>query len=181
MWNYALYAAFMCYIAYWIISVARQRIIHEIYEACGLGCFFSILFLSNWQPGPGILPLRVTGFVLYIPAIVFLVSAFATLRIKGKPKDAWEQTTVIIDSGVFRVVRHPLFLGTVIWAVGLMLVFQSTLAIVLGAATVFCCFVASRKEDQFNSNKFGDEYRSYCNKVPMWNFIKGMWNLRKHE
>ncbi|GAG80166.1 unnamed protein product, partial [marine sediment metagenome] len=29
--------------------------------------------------------------------------------------------------------------------------------------------MASRKEDAFNIEKFGDEYREYMKKVPMWN------------
>ena len=182
MWiyvNYIIYAVFMCYIAYWIISAARQHITHGMYEACGLAFFFSILFLSGWRPGTGILPLRITGFILYVPAIFFLVSAFINLRRKGKPKDAWEQTTTMVDSGIFRIVRHPLYLGTAIWAVGLMLVFQSIQSITLGTVAFFCCFMASRKEDQFNVDKFGIEYKNYMANVPMWNFMKGAWNLRK--
>ena len=179
--NYAIYAAFMCFMVYHPVSVTRQRLIYGIYESCGLACFFSILFLSGWKFGPCIMPLRIIGFILYVPAIFFLASAFITLRRRGKPTDAWEQTTAIIDSGVFRIVRHPLYLGTAIWAVGLMLVFQSVLAIVLGVVTIFCCWMASRKEDQFNINKFGDEYKNYMGKVPMWNFVKGAWKLRRNE
>ncbi|HEX75056.1 MAG TPA: isoprenylcysteine carboxylmethyltransferase family protein [Dehalococcoidia bacterium] len=179
--NYIIYTALMCYMAYWVVSVAKKRITYEIYEVCGLACFFSILFLSGWQPGPGILPLRVVGLILYIPAIFFVVSAFITLGRKGKPKDAWEQTTIVIDSWVFRIVRHPLYLGTTIWAVGVMLVFQSILSIVLGIATIFCCWMASKKEEQHNLHKFGEEYKKYLEKVPMWNSIKGVWNLRKGE
>ena len=182
MWtyiNHIFYVSFLGYIAYWLFQAAKNRIIYEMYEACGLACFFSILFLSGWRTGPGILPLRIVGLILYVPAIFFIASAFVNLRRKGKPTDAWEQTTAIIDSGAFRIVRHPLYLGTAIWAVSLMLVFQSILSIVLGAATVFYCWVASRKEDQFSIDKLGGEYESYVEKVPMWNFVKGAWNLRK--
>jgi len=180
MWNYIIYAIFLCYMTYWLYSVVRKRIMYEIFEACGLTCFFSILFLSNWEFGPCILPLRIIGFILYAPAVFFIVSAFINLSRKGKPKDAWEQTTIIIDSGVFRIIRHPLYLGTALWAVGLMLVFQSVLSITLGIATIFCCWMASKTEDRFNTEKFGDEYRNYLRKVPMWNFVKGVWKLREN-
>ena len=179
--NYAIYAAVMCYMVYWVVWAARRRISYEIYEACALACFFSILFLSGWKAGADILPLTIVGFILYVPAILFVAAAFVSLRRKGKPKGAWEETTAMIDSGIFRIARHPLYLGTAIWAVGVMLVFQSILSVVLGAATVFCCWRASREEDRFNVSKFGDEYESYMEKVPMWNFVKGAWNLRKRS
>ena len=182
MWtyiNYIFYAAFLGYIGYWLFQAAKNRTIYGIYEACGMACFFSILFLSGWKPGPGVVPLTIVGLILFVPAIFFGVVGISNLRRKGKPTDAWELTTVIVESGVFRIVRHPLYLGTAIWAVGLMLVFQSVLSIVLGTVAVLCCWMASRKEDQFNLNKFGDEYESYLEKVPMWNFVKGAWNLKK--
>ena len=177
--NYIIYTALMCFMVYHLVSVARRHLTYGIYEACGLACFFSVLFLNGWKFGPCIMSLRIIGLILYIPAVLLLASAFIILRRKGKPKDVWEQTTVIIDSGVLRIVRHPLYLGVAIWAVGLMLVFQSVLSTVLGTATIFCYWMASKKEDQFNINKFGDEYKNYMRNVPGWNFIKGLWILRK--
>jgi len=32
--------------------------------------------------------------------------------------------------------------------------------------------MASKKEDEFNITKFGDDYREYMQKVPMWNVLK---------
>jgi protein-S-isoprenylcysteine O-methyltransferase Ste14 len=34
--------------------------------------------------------------------------------------------------------------------------------------------MASRKEDEFNMKKFGDKYKEYAKKVPMWNIFKGL-------
>ncbi len=42
-----------------------------------------------------------------------------------------------------------------------MLVFQSVLAIILGIANIFCYWIASKKEDSFNIEKFGNEKRIY--------------------
>jgi protein-S-isoprenylcysteine O-methyltransferase Ste14 len=121
-----------------------------------------------------IVPLRIIGFVLYAPAAFFVVSAFVNLRRKGKPGTGWENSTTMIDSGVFRIVRHPLYLGTAIWTVGLMLVFQSIPSTILGIVDVFCFWMASKKEDAFNIGKFGDGYKEYMKKVPMWNAFRGL-------
>jgi protein-S-isoprenylcysteine O-methyltransferase Ste14 len=72
------------------------------------------------------------------------------------------------------VVRHPLYLGFALWGIGQILAIQSIISVVLGAIAIFCSWMASKKEDEFNLKKFGDSYREYMLKVPMWNVMKGL-------
>lgn len=163
----------------WLIPVIRKHIVYEIYEAIGLGGLFTLLLLglSGMLKQFNILPLRIIGFILYIPAAFFVILAFISLKYKGKPEKGWEHTTVMINANVFRIVRHPLYLGTAIWTIGLLLVFQSIPATLLGIVNIFCYWMASKKEDSFNIEKFGNEYRKYIKEVPMWNALKGLKNI----
>jgi protein-S-isoprenylcysteine O-methyltransferase Ste14 len=34
--------------------------------------------------------------------------------------------------------------------------------------------MAARKEDTFDTEKFGDSYKKYMEKVPMWNAFQGL-------
>ena len=54
----------------------------------------------------------------------------------------------------------------------LILVFQSALSIVLSTVAVVCFQMGATKEDEFNIKEFGDDYKEYMNKVPMWNAFK---------
>jgi len=54
----------------------------------------------------------------------------------------------------------------------LILAFQSVLSIVLSTVAVVCFRMGATKEDEFNIKEFGDEYKEYMNKVPMWNVFK---------
>jgi len=56
----------------------------------------------------------------------------------------------------------------------LILVFQSVLSIVLSTVAVVCFRMGATKEDEFNIKEFGDEYKEYMHKVPMWNVFKGL-------
>jgi protein-S-isoprenylcysteine O-methyltransferase Ste14 len=38
--------------------------------------------------------------------------------------------------------------------------------------------MSARKEAEYNINKFGDEYKEYIKKVPMWNIFKGLSRLK---
>ena len=177
MWVYIALAAIWCGIIFgWLIPVIRKRIICEIYEAFGLGIFFTLMMLGLagiWIQF-NVPIIRIVGLVLYAPAAFFVVSAFVNLKRKGKPETVWESTTAMIGSGVFGIVRHPLYLGTAIWTLGLMLVFQSIPLTLLGIIGIFCFRMASKKEDAFNIEKFGDRYREYIEKVPAWNAFKSL-------
>jgi protein-S-isoprenylcysteine O-methyltransferase Ste14 len=181
MWAYIICAAiWVAIIVGWLIPVIRKRLVAEIYVACGLGIMFSLIVLGSmiWEGGD-ILPLLYLGFALYVPAAAFVISSFISLRHKGKPESGWEPTTVLIESGVFRVVRHPLYLGAAIWTMGIILVFQTIACIIAGLVAIFCFWMASREEDGYNLKKFGDKYAQYMDRVPMWNFFKGLVSSRK--
>jgi len=162
----------------WLIPVVRKRMFYEVYASLGVGIMLSMVLclIFKWGWG-GIAWLRYAGFALYAPAAAFVILAFVTLAHKGKPESGWEETTRIIETGVFGIVRHPLFLGSAIWSFALILVIQLILSIILGLASVFFLWMASRGEEAFNLRKFGDEYRKYMDRVPRWNFIKGLYRL----
>ena len=80
----------------------------------------------------------------------------------------------MIEGTIFGVIRHPLYLGFTLWGIGQILAIQSIISVVLGIISIFCSWIAAKKEDEFNLKKFGNSYREYMKKVPMWNFIKGV-------
>jgi len=57
---------------------------------------------------------------------------------------------------------------------GVILVIQSIPSTILGLVAIFCFWMASRKENVFNIEKFGDTYKDYMRRVPMWNVFRGL-------
>ena len=41
--------------------------------------------------------------------------------------------------------------------------------------------ILAKQEEAFNIRKWGDEYQQFMKEVPRFNFIKGLWNLRKRR
>lgn len=82
----------------------------------------------------------------------------------------------IICAGIWVgiIVRHPLYLGSALFTIGLMLIIQSIPATILGLVATFCFWRASKKEDEFNAKKFGEEYHRYMGEVPRWNAFRGL-------
>ena len=115
---------------------------------------------------------HITGEI-YIPSAVLVFGSMIHLKHKGKAKTlAPHGTTTVVQTGIYGIVRHPMWLGMAIWAVALILVFQSVFSIVLSTVAVVCFRMGATKEDEFNIKEFGDDYKEYMHKVPIWNVFK---------
>jgi len=178
MWTYIFCAIIWAFFLSILIPERKgKRIISEIYGHCGMSFLLSLLVFGLSRVGAqyDILPLKIVGFILYAPAVFFIVSPIIALKGRGRPKSKdFTTTTSLVTTGIYQIVRHPMSLGMVIGAIGLMLTFQSILSVILGTAAIFCLYIYSKKEDIFNIEQFGDSNKEYMKKVPMWNVIKGL-------
>ena len=185
MWEYII-CAVICAVIWivngrWIILSAKEHITGEIYSHTGLGIFFTLLTLelilgeagmwmqanSSW--------LQIIGYLFYIPSAFLVFGSMIQLKHKGKARTlAPHGTTTVVQTGIYGIVRHPMWLGMAIWSTALILVFQSFFSIVLSTVAVVCFRMGATKEDEFNIKEFGDDYKEYMNKVPMWNVFKGL-------
>ncbi len=104
---------------------------------------------------------------------LFVALAFHNLRARGRPTDAWEHTTVVIDSSVYGRIRHPMYAGTGIWATGIAMARPSAGSALLAAACVAMTLLAALAEDRYNLRKFGAPYAEYMRRVPLANVFRG--------
>ena len=164
------------FILQWITRSIPKRRIFEIYAGCSIAVCLTLqvfgLFGSYQKANSQVL--QSFGYILILIAIVLALITFITFGSKGKPIKGLEETTVLIEGTIFGVIRHPLYLGFALWGIGQILITQNITSMILGIVAIFCSWMASRKEDEFNVNKFGDSYREYMKKVPMWNVFKSL-------
>lgn len=150
-----------------LIPVVQERRAWIAYAHGGTGLFFTSLLLSLGLHQTGdiadIVWLEIIGFVLFIPAAILIASAIVAI-VQGNP----------VKTGIMRIVRHPMYLGTAIAAFALILVFQSILSIVLSIIAIVLLWMASKMEDDYNIERFGDSYRKHMTLVPRWNVFKGL-------
>ncbi len=186
MWVYIIYAVICVFIwVAWLAPALKERLACEIYGHAGTATFFTLLVLGFgipqlWDIFPDIFWLEIIGFILFIPAAFLIASSFIALKRKGKAKTlAPSEPVTLVDTGIYGIVRHPMLLGTAAWSFALILVFQSAFSIVLGVIAIFLLWMASKSEDKFDIKKFGDSYKEYMTKVPMWNGFKMLMGFRK--
>ena len=150
-----------------LIPVVQERRAWMVYAHSGTGLFFTSLLLSLGLQQTGdladIVWLKIIGFVLFIPAAILITSAMVAIA-QGD----------LVKTGMMRIVRHPMYLGTAIAAFALIFVFQSILSIVLSTIAIVLLWMASKTEDDYNIERFGDSYREHMTLVPGWNVLKGL-------
>lgn len=188
MWLYLVCAAiWIGFILPWLISSIRKRRTYSIYAECGIGlCLTLVIFgLFGWYENPKEIVvyqiLQAIGNVLLFAAIAMAVFTLITLKTEGKPRKGIEETRFLVKGTVFGVIRHPLYLALTLWAVSQALAIQSIFSLILGGVAIFCFWMASKKEDEYNLKKFGNSYREYMEKVPMWNVLKVLGKKTQDE
>lgn len=119
------------------------------------------------------------GGALTLVALVMLVVPVVQFKRSGGVArgDIFANTTVVVDTGLFAVVRHPQFLAMLLIALGVALLGQRWDVVVAGAAATGAFMVDFLRADRREVARFGQPYVEYMKRVPGWNPIAGVWRL----
>ena len=86
------------------------------------------------------------------------------------------QKNQLVTTGLYRFVRHPQYTGLFIGLFGEGVVHWPTLfSVGLFPVIVLAYYLLARREEKVVLEKFGDEYRTYQRKVPMFIPRIGKW------
>jgi protein-S-isoprenylcysteine O-methyltransferase Ste14 len=113
--------------------------------------------------------LWLTGLVVVIAAVCLaLIAVLQFLRAKTH-LEPWQPTTFIIQSGIFRFSRNPIYLTFCIATVGCGLLLNSwwVLAALLPMVYLLQQLVI-RPEETYLEQKFGETYLAYKHRVRRW-------------
>lgn len=73
----------------------------------------------------------------------------------------------VITSGVFSIVRHPVYLGSIMTILGLTIMTLSLFSLIIWLIIVIFYYYISHHEEKLLLARFGKEYEDYMKKVPM--------------
>jgi protein-S-isoprenylcysteine O-methyltransferase Ste14 len=120
---------------------------------------------------------QIVSWILLFGSLVLVVPGALQLLRHGKPSAerphdpslfAFEKTTRLVTSGVYRYIRHPLYGSLLLLAWGVFFKRPTAFALALAlAATAF--LVATAKAEEGESLRyFGEEYRTYLQTTRMF-------------
>ena len=130
------------------------------------------------------LPLFIIGGVIWVGGVIMVMAPIVMFPRRGgipKGKSLFD-TTRLVDSGIYAVVRHPQYTG------GVLAIFLATLLLyphwlfgVLGVIGAVVAYLGCREEDKYLIEKFGDDYVAYMQRVPRMNLPLGSIRLLRRS
>ena len=88
-------------------------------------------------------------------------------------------TTKLVDQGIYSIIRHPQYGGSLFIAFSLILTQQTLVSIILGIICIITSYLSMVFEEERVILKFGEEYKDYMKRVPRVNLLAGI--IRKIE
>jgi protein-S-isoprenylcysteine O-methyltransferase Ste14 len=119
--------------------------------ALGYSVFLPLLFGTNWF---------YIGFSIFVVGVSLL--SVATFNFITTPVDQ------LIQKGVYKFSRHPMYLATFLICLGSGITTASWMFILLSVIIALCLNYEALLEERYCLNKYKDLYKEYMNRVPRW-------------
>ena len=133
-----------------------------------------VLFLLIWVVDSFLL--KISTFLsddvsLYIRLVILgliLVTAVYLIRSGHVVVKHEQRPSGVVSTGAFRYVRHPLYLGSIIFYLGIAVSTASLFSLVLVVLIFFFGNYIASYEEKLLEDRFHEEYRNYKKKTGKW-------------
>jgi protein-S-isoprenylcysteine O-methyltransferase Ste14 len=152
----------------WFLSIKYKRY-HGIARFFAFESVFILVLLNFkiWFLNP--LSFRqVISWILLILSAYVVITGYILLKRKGKSTINFENTSVLVKSGIYRFIRHPLYLSIFLLGTGVMLKDPGSVQLFLGAINLIAIWITSKIEEKEMIEKFGKEYLIYIKETKMF-------------
>ncbi|MGD0342067.1 MAG: isoprenylcysteine carboxylmethyltransferase family protein [Bacteroidales bacterium] len=152
----------------WFFSIKEKRY-HGVARFFVFESIF-VLFLLNyrvWFQNSFSLH-QIISWILLFGSIYPALAGFLLLKRMGKSEQSFENTTVLVKSGIYRYIRHPLYCSLILLGTGIMFKNPGNLQLVTGAINLVAAYLTARIEEKEMLARFGDDYRQYMGETKMF-------------
>jgi protein-S-isoprenylcysteine O-methyltransferase Ste14 len=112
-------------------------------------------------------PLRYLGWILLGCGIGLVVLSIVAL--------VSNQGAGLVEWGVYRLVRHPMYLGAMLCFLSYFFFHPHWLILLISSVNIAVVYWFILQGEQQNIAKFGDAYRCYMGSVPRINLLAGIF------
>ncbi len=168
---FVVLSAVVAYISRGSLTAPRS---HGFYRFFAWECILALIVLSfesfaQWFGEP-LAPHQIASWFLLVASLVPLFPAVRQLRREGRPGDRGstdgtligiEKTTHLVTTGVYKLIRHPMYTSLLLLAWGVFLKRPSWEAAGLAALATGFLHATATFEERENTEYFGPAYRVY--------------------
>jgi protein-S-isoprenylcysteine O-methyltransferase Ste14 len=111
----------------------------------------------------------VSGILCIALSLVLMVWAVRTFKRAGTNVNPYEPSLAVVCSGPFAYTRNPMYVGMALYVFGVALWANSPwIFLMLIPAILVIRYGVIKREEAYLETKFGEEYRSYKQRVRRW-------------
>jgi len=145
----------------WIISLKDRRY-HGIFRFVSFETILILVLMNypvwfknalEWQ--------QLISWVLLAGSLLVAFFGFYLFYHHGKPADGMEETTALITSGLYRYIRHPLYLSLILGGFGVMMKDLKWLSFILAFVNLLALYLTAKVEEKEMIKRFGKDYADY--------------------
>ncbi len=126
------------------------------------------ILLLQVLPKKEIIDIEWMRYLLWPCILYFVYFFYNASRIHKQARKSVVKINKIIKSGVYGSVRHPIYSAAIILSYGIFLYLQGLRSLVSVTWMTIVLVGWMRLEEKFLIKKFGNEYKEYMKKVPMF-------------
>ena len=112
--------------------------------------------------------ITLTGIVLLLISLAWTILAQAQMGNSWRIGIDTEHRTELVQSGVFRLSRNPIFLGMMVTLLGLFLVIPNVGTLITLLLGIILIGIQVRLEEEYLARTHGEEYLEYRRNVRRW-------------
>lgn len=152
----------------WSYSIKHGRY-HGIPRFFSFESIFILLVLNIkvWFHDP-ISPFQLISWIFLTGSAYFGIAGFILLLNRGKPEKNFENTTVLVKTGLYKYIRHPLYSSLLLIGTGIMLKDPASLQVALGVINIIALWYTATTEEKEMVRKFGEDYSEYMKETKMF-------------
>jgi len=112
---------------------------------------------------------QILSWTLLFASLAVAIDAFVMLHRFGAPSAGIESTQQLVERGVYRWIRHPLYFSLFLFGTGAWLKHPDGWGALILLALAALVAATGRIEEEENLQRFGEAYRTYMSRT--WRFI----------
>ena len=138
-----------------------------------MAILFVLIGIVLWKPIPVAVPSFITiiGAFFYFGGVGFYLWGLMTMRSQFAVSNLFGAELYkehkLVTSGPFALVRHPLYVGVILTALGALLIFK-TWAMVVFMPMSLVVIGRAEREERLLEQEFGEAWNAYSFKIPKW-------------
>ena len=114
-------------------------------------------------------PVSISGMVLAAGSVVLIGVALGLFRASKTRAEPWQPASSLVNRGIYRFTRNPMYLGMALLSLGIAMAFTSILGAVLAAVSLIIVDrVVVTREEAYLKRRFGQDYIAYMASVRRW-------------